>query len=202
MMWTALAICIAVVAAFLFLPFGIEIASGEGERRWFAILAGVHVPVPKRLTRAVWRRFAGKGRSVQNKKPAHGWMDLTSKIRRILSRQESLSDAIRLEDLKLAFDLVVRLMHVLRIRVHRLNVMIASPDPAWTGMAYGWACAAVSILPAEWPVAVDVDWDADVPGVVYRVEATAIPAHVILALFRSLGKRFMPVFLRPLFDHS
>jgi hypothetical protein len=193
-MWIALAIIFVLFAAPMLLPLGMEISSEGRGLRWHVIFAGLHIPLPKRFTLWIWNLGTEKRGKKAAESPAHNWLDLAVKFRRILHSEASLAEIYRMDDLKLALDLAIRLLRILRVRVHRFKVLIASPDPAWTGIAYGWVCAAVGALPADWPVFVDVDWDSTVPQFLYRVEASVIPAQVLFALMKSLGKRYMPKF--------
>lgn len=52
---------------------------------------------------------------------------------------------------------LLRRIHVDRLR---LDGVIASDDPAFTGAAYGYGCALVSMMRGFWPHA-DLRWDAD-----------------------------------------
>lgn len=52
---------------------------------------------------------------------------------------------------------LLRRVHVDRLR---LDGVVASDDPALTGVVYGYGCALVSMLRGRWPDA-DLRWDAD-----------------------------------------
>jgi hypothetical protein len=188
-MWITLAILLLILLAVLLLPLGMEVASAAGVRRWYLILAGLHIPVPKPIIERARRRMRQKYEKQEVSKRKSIWQDLAGKLRGLRSKQRSQDEGFRLNDLRTTLDTVIRILHILRIRVHRLHIVIASPDPAWTGVAYGMACAAIGALPPEWPVSVEADWSGNVPQFTYRVEVSVVPVRALAVLTGFLWRR-------------
>jgi len=188
-MWIALAIVVIAFLAVLFLPLGGEVSSVAGSRRWYVILAGLHIPIPKSVTRVIAARIKKKGKQPSSKVSTVLWQDLAGKLRRLRSGEGPIAKVFGVDDLRSALEFVLKIVHTLRIRVHRLHVVIATPDPAWTGIAYGMACAIIGALPSDWAVSVEADWVNAAPAFTYRVEVSVIPARALGVLCSAVWKK-------------
>ena len=192
-MWIVVSVILLVLLAVILLPLGAEITSVAGDRRWKMILAGLHIPVPKSVILKLTSRLASEKDGAGAHADKQSWMDLARNFYRLRNKGTSFLDAVRVDDLRAALLLAIRIIRAIRIRVYRLHVLIATPDPALTGVAYGISCAVIGMLPASWPVSVDADWRSEVPEFTYRVEASVLPVRIIAALMgnwlRKIGRR-------------
>ncbi len=192
-MWHVIAIIGAALSvmflAVMLLPLGAEVISDGGRTRWIMIFAGVHIPVPQWVIRRVKSRMAQKAEEPKEPGQKRSLKDLGKKLHGILNKSKSSDEGFTFDDLRLVLNAAVRLLKTLRVRVHRLHVVIASPDPAWTGMAYGMAWAIIGALPADWPVSVEADWTSAVPAATYDVQVTVIPAQVLGVVLGTIWKK-------------
>jgi hypothetical protein len=188
-MWIALAIVAVVFLAIVCLPLGVEVSSGEGTRRWFLILAGIHFPIPDAVIRRILKRIGSQQSGRVKKERKTEPSDLGGESGSLPSRRGFLSREFKLDDWRTILELVIRLLRTLRIRIHRLHVVIATPDPALTGVVYGMTCAVIGALPADWPVSVEADWSGSAPKAKYRIEASVIPIRVLSVFARIFWKK-------------
>ena len=185
-MWIAIVIVAALAVAWLVLPTGIEVFSTTGKRKWGLIIAGMHIPVPNSVIVSALVRLQAPSKAKSKDKKRQ--LDLGQLAHSIWSRTVRVVRFADSGELHVILDLVVRLFKALHVRVRRLHVVVATPDPALTGVAYGMACAAISILPPDWPLSVDADWTHTTPEISYRVNATVIPGQVFLLAITALWK--------------
>jgi hypothetical protein len=183
MWWILLAALVLLALAVMFLPLGLELSYRAGRYRFYAILAGLHILVPRWVIAKVKGRIRRHGEaSAEQKAEEDESPDPDGNSGGIPKKSSVIVRLLGLHDLRSILDFVVRMLRTLRVRIHHLHVRIASPDPAWTGAVYGWSCAIVSSLPPDWPVSVEADWNGEVPQASYRVEVSVIPARVLATL--------------------
>jgi hypothetical protein len=176
MLWF-LAIAILCLCAVLVLPAGIEIESAGTVKRRRLILAGLRFPLP-------WR-WARKSR-VKRLRISAGWdMEFVTRLASELDE----------DDLRAAWKSARGLFGCARVRVHRLALHVASPDPALTGFAYGMAWAGLGAMGIPQQVSVDADFTQTRPRAEFRIELSARPARVLYEMMRALWRM---VLRRPL----
>jgi hypothetical protein len=182
-MLIALAVILLLGLAILALPFGAGLKSESGKRKWFAIIMGIRIPVPDRLIAVIGtriRKAPGKPAATTSRRACE----------RILRQQEQpLKPPELLRIFRRVWGSMRWFLKGFRLRVRRFDLTVASPDPAWTGMAYGLACAVQSVLPRRWPVRIGVDFNRESPVMAYHLELTAIPMYLFIGAIRFLVKR-------------
>jgi hypothetical protein len=181
-MWICLGIVVLGLIAVLILPFGAALKSAAGKRVWYLIIAGIPIPLPKNLARLGERFMRRKpGKPLQ-----HPIVTLADRFRRL--KAGDYWEGFNLHDLREAWNAVRWFMKSIRFRVRQFDMVVASPDPAFTGFAYGMACVCQSVLPREWATSLDVDFNRSAPVLSYHVELTIIPVRLIMGAFR-IGSR-------------
>ena len=107
--------------------------------------------------------------------------------RRIFWQPEALLhawDEFTLADFR-ALPLFLRdLLGHLNLRVRRLDVRLATPDPAMTGILGGWAYAVAQILPEKWPVHIEPSFTEKSMQICYEAEARVRPVEPLWDVFR------------------
>ncbi len=170
---TTLLVFAAVLIFLLTLPWGIEFGSAYGERRLRLIVAGFRFKIsPDRLRRRAARP------EPESKQGASG-----AKLREFLELVEELN----IDDLRSLIGARKHFFGALKFRVTRLELVVATPDPALTGMAYGLASAAkyCSGLPA-WS-GLYIDFESERPRAEYVVELLVRPVHLLWGLMRIMA---------------
>jgi hypothetical protein len=84
------------------------------------------------------------------------------------------------DDVRAGGKLARGLYRCLRVRIHRLAVCVATPDPALTGLAYGMAWAGLGAVNMPRQVHLRPDFTESKPRADYRIELSARPALVIV----------------------
>ncbi len=171
------------------LPLGVEIASRGKERRWSIILAGLRLEVSPARVERLRDRMRRKQKSKTPEEKAHARARLMRIFRSLGAEPGASPDRLEFGDLKEAWRILKRVFRHIRFRVRQFDVVVASADPALTGMAYGWACAAGALLPASAPLSLDVDFEQTQPRIDFRVEISTIPLLLTWEGARYLWKR-------------
>lgn len=86
-------------------------------------------------------------------------------------------DEFTLADFQALPRFVQDLLVHLNLRVRRLHVRVATPDPALTGILGGWVLAVAQLLPENWPVRVESSFTEKSPQTYYEVEVRTRPAE-------------------------
>lgn len=161
-MWFALAILGLIIIAVLVLPLGAGVKSSANGRKWYIIIAALRLPLPDKLL----GRLAGRVRRTAS--------ETTVETTSAEPRRK-----ITLHDLRRAWGKAVWFLRAIHIRVRKLHLTVASPDPALTGFAYGMASAVQGIVPSRWPFSFDVDFLRSTPKLDYHVKITVIPIRLM-----------------------
>jgi len=163
------------IITLLVLPAGIEFEQESGRKRRRLILGGLRLPVPKLLARRSKER---------KRRPRKRWS---------WSEVEPLLHELSEDDLRSAWKSTRGLFSCVRIRIHRLAVNVATPNPALTGFAYGMAWASLGSMGMPRQVTFEPDFTHTRPQTDYRVELSARPAlvivHGVLALWRLILRK-------------
>ncbi|MBI5059516.1 hypothetical protein HZB60_07040 [candidate division KSB1 bacterium] len=160
------------------LPWGIQFSQVAGLRSARLIVAGVRVPLPRTLRRSGAASPALRDEPADSPEsgPQVMWDEFADWI--------SLARDVEWRNLYRA---VQRQFRCVRIRIRRLDVTVATPDPALTGMAYGLALAGVSALPFSLATSLTADFTADRPRADFRVDVTVIPLRLTISSVRLLS---------------
>jgi hypothetical protein len=167
-MLTALAIIAIFLALIFSLPFGVEIIR-PGDCL-ILILAGF--------------RFSMRSRAPAQKPPS--FPGIVPTLRALQSGGLAALREFNTHDLKVGWISLWRIVRSVRIRIHRFDLVIATNDPAQTGVLYGSACAISSTLILNRNVHVTADFTRTTPDLAYRVEFSFIPWVLLLHTFQSL----------------
>ena len=181
----ALLILLSLLAALLLLPIGIELDYSEQGRRWALVWAGIRIRIASPFKRAfvLLREKAetadgqGKGETAADDEQTEGVV--APSLREVA---QLMSTGIRA--FERGVDLVRSFSRHLRVRVHRLEVRVATPDPALTGCGYGMLCAFGSAYATQTPWTIDVDFRETKPAVSFRVSVMIQPVKMMPAIYR------------------
>lgn len=171
-----LAVIVAALLGALLLPCGVELRSANGRHRAYLYWAGLRFPLKSRV----------QPEAAEPEPPQFLRTLLQLKQRDLALLWRHLGT-----DLPWLAGVMQRFRKAVRIRVRYLHIVVASPDPALTGFAYGAACAITAALPRHWPVAVAVDFTVERPAVDYRVVIVAVPLRILGILVVSLTEFVM-----------
>ncbi len=188
-MWIALAVLMVFSVAVMLLPLGVVISSTTDGRRWHLIFAGMRIPIPNSMIQSVQAKTGKMSPTQPAKQSRRSVSDIVGRLRRTRIKENPIVRFFELDDLRTVLELTIRLVRSLRIRVRRLHVLIATPNPALTGIAYGMAWAVIGCLPSNWPVSVEADWTTAAPKFSYRVEFSVIPARLLSLVVSILLKK-------------
>lgn len=169
-MFWILAAFVLLAGAVLILPAGIEIESAGNKKRRRLILAGVRIPLPKKATSQTEAKKLRRPKEKSEDIPFWG---------RLLTEFDE-------NDLRSAWISVRRLLRCARVRVHHLALTVATPDPALTGVVYGFACAGLSMFEVPRQIGVDADFTQTRPRADYRIELSARPIRALVEGLRAL----------------
>jgi hypothetical protein len=199
MILNILGILFALLFLVSMLPFGVDIEGVNDHPRMRLILAGIRVGFPKRKP----------GRAAPKPEPEAepeaesqaGWQQGVRKLRSLTQGGDSVWKEFGLTDLRSAGRALRVLIRSLRVRIHRLVVGVATPDPAMTGIAYGAACAVLATFPAKSRVRVYADFTRTSPEIDYRIELSVRPLVSLLNLIRALSylplRKIVRLFRKP-----
>ena len=188
-----LLILLFLLASVLLLPIGIELDYSERGRRWAIVWLGMRIRVPSPFKRTLDLLKD----DVEAREPASPQRDQTlteefeAEERFTVPTLDEVLHAMStgLRAFEHGVDLIRSLSRHLRVRVHRLDVQVASPNPALTGFSYGMLCAFGSAYPMAIPWTVGVDFTETRPAVSFRVSVKITLIKIIPAIYRFV--RFM-----------
>lgn len=176
-MLLALLIILLLILLPLSLPAGGEVVCEHNKHRFRIILVGIRFPLP-----------AASGKSAERKQKTHKPHSIPGSIAQFQATRETFFRLWELYDGKLFGKLLQTLQRyyrTLHIKVHSLEVIIGTPDPALTGMLYGAACSAAAALPKSVPVVLISDFVNSESVLSYRISLTIIPLRVLFELIRT-----------------
>jgi hypothetical protein len=160
MMLVLLTIIIAVIAAVLCLPAGVQVRCADNDCRLRLILCGLRFPLPQ--------KYQAQKQELPRSR--------TSFLRQFWPKQHF---AVCASDIKLVFRIVRNLLKCVRFRMKQLDIAIATPDPAATGILYGLAYAGISALPRRIPVTFCPDFYRTSPLINGTASVTVIPLRIL-----------------------
>jgi hypothetical protein len=173
MIWLGLIALLLIVL--LALPWGLELTQSGDQRSVRLIAAGVSVPLPRRRRRA--RRVRNKS-ATPSARPLRG-RDYLGAIRDWLDLAREIEWRKLYRNLK-------RELRCVHVHVRRLDVVISTPDPALTGMLYGWSLAANSVGVIPFVTGLEADFTTDTPRVDASARVTVIPWQLTYSTIRLL----------------
>lgn len=188
-----LVIILLLLSSVLILPVGVELDYSERGRRWRIVWMGFHIPVP-----AIVKRWA---QSLEEKvrKRIHlipGRRTRTGERRSLSEISQNFVEQMRenVELFRRGIDTLRAMSRHVRIHVHRLDVTVATPDPALTGFSYGMMYAFAGAVSPSLPLRAAVDFTRESPKVDFRVEVKLtlikiIPAAIRFARFLAATKK-------------
>lgn len=182
-----LVIILMLLSSVLIFPVGVELDYSERGRRWRIVWMGFHIPVPaivkrwaqsleekvrKRIHLIPGRRTRGAGR--------RSFGEITQTF------VEEMRENVEL--FRRGLDTLRAMSRHVRIYVRRLDVTVATPDPALTGFSYGMMYAFAGAVSPSLPLRAAVEFTRESPKVDFRVELKLtlikiIPAAVRFARF-------------------
>lgn len=169
MLW--LLIVLGGLLLLLSLPIGVDVLVTEHQRHVRLFWAGLSMPGDLRHT----------GRAIQPD---------VSRILHAAKRLRSLNlgalPRLLFMDMPWLGRVLVRFRKVVKVRIRRCKITVATPDPALTGMVYGAICAGMPLLPRRWCVMINADFDSDRPALDLRAVISAIPARMLGILVFSV----------------
>jgi hypothetical protein len=156
-MLTALIVITAVTAILLALPYGVEVVRPGDPVR--LIIGGIRIRIKP-------------GKAAPERVEAAGAI---RKLRALRSSGLSALHEFGVQDLRAGGKALRKVVRSLRIRIHQLDVTIATSDPAMTGILFGSACAVVATVSASKRIHVTADFTRNSPEFAYRIEFSFIP---------------------------
>lgn len=120
-----------------------------------------------------WFRFRlpkGVPSLLERKKPARKEKTQAERTAAALDASQILLTELVIDDLRRLWRAIVRVGRIFKVRVHHCELIVATPDPSVTGIAYGCLRAASGILPPIPNLQVWPDFTLNKPEVRYRVE--------------------------------
>ena len=173
MFWLMLTIAafVLLVLALLILPAGMAFERRAGESRRWLILAGVRMPARKRKT--------GEGIELRQTRQAEQKPGVAERMQRIPELARLLLRETDIRDIETAAHALRRFGKSVHVRVHHLDLLVATPDYALTGALYGFACAGLGSVNWRVPVFCAPDFTQERPDACYRVDVAVRPLRVI-----------------------
>jgi hypothetical protein len=171
----------------VFFPIGVGLDYSRRGRKWTVIWMGIRVPVPhvaKKLSHRIVM-------SVRKRLKLRQWSSDSEEDHRsaVEKVQDFIEAAGRSADmLRESMSALGRMSHHLHIRLRRMNVTIASANPALTGFSYGVMCAFAGALPSSWQIHADPDFVSTTPRVSFRVEVVITPFRLLPDAIRFMGQ--------------
>ncbi len=174
-MITLVAILLLIVLIFS-LRWGIELSVADGKLGMRIIAAEIRLRIPKVWVDA-WEKRRRERTSVGG--------DVTETIAGGFDTNSAdwwrLASLFEWEDIQRINRARRRLFGTLQMKIRDVDLIVATPDPALTGFAFGVACAARYATGPGWWSGLAVDFERDIPGVALRVDLTVRPIAVIRA---------------------
>ncbi|RQW00780.1 DUF2953 domain-containing protein [bacterium] len=161
----------------LFLPVGGEVICEHNKHRFRIILAGIRFPVP-----------TSTRKTAKRKQKIRKFRSIPETIEQFHASRETFFRLWEYYDGKLfskLFRTFQRFRRTLHVRVHRLEIIIGTPDPAMTGMLYGAACSAAAALPKSIPIILISDFVKNESVLNYRISLTLLPIRILFELIRT-----------------
>ena len=179
------------LGSILLLPIGLEWDYSERGGKWAVVWLGMRIGVTP-----VWRRvftLFGSREGETAQKPAR-----RKEQRAEATREERTAETTSVRDIVemmtsgvQAFQHGVEVLrsfgHHLKIKVHRLEIVVATPNPALTGFAYGLAYAVGSGFASSVPWTLVPEFTLTRPAISFRVEASITLIKVIPSILRLTG---------------
>ena len=174
----ALAILVLLFASVFFMPVGVELDYSERGRKWYVWWMGLSVPVSAAVEQVVQRLISRRNekprRETQVEKeesePPSFFDTFTSTIEGMQQGAKVFWPGIKT---------LRRMKRHVHVRVRRMEVVIASPNPALTGFSYGMMWAFAGAVPWNWPVQAGVDFAQTSPKVNFRIRLSAVPVSLL-----------------------
>ncbi len=173
---------LALLAMLLLLPVGVVLDYSERGRRWFVVWLGLRIPVSG-MVKNVFNRLKDDGKEKRGGEEAgerHGFPKVKEMV-------QAMTSNVRM--FKRGLDTIRSISRHIRITVHRLDVVVATPNPALTGFAYGMTQAFGYAFAGSIPWHSEPEFLLEKPSLSFRVEVSATPIKVLPAMLRFL--RFM-----------
>jgi hypothetical protein len=185
---------LVLLALFLLLPLGVELDYSERGRKWFVVWLGLRVPVPgiaRRVDDLFKHHKADDGGEDTGEQESEKW-----RARHEFSKAGELVRTMtsNVQKFQSGLDTVRSISRHIHVKVHRLDMVVATPNPALTGFAYGMTQALGYAIGANVPWHAEPDFEQAEPALSMRVEVSVTPIMMIqpaLRFARSAAKRRM-----------
>jgi hypothetical protein len=172
------------LASLLVFPIGVELDYSARGRRWYVVWLWLHIPVPEFAQRMLQsKRKKGEGKQ-RARKDAEETKERRAYGQTISDVVEGMRGGVQMFESGL--QTLRSVTHHVRIRVHRLNVILATPNPALTGISYGMMCAFGGALALSWPIVIEPDFTRTTSEVSFRVEARITVIKIMPAAWKFL----------------
>lgn len=186
---------LVLLATLLLSPVGVELDYSERGRKWYAVWLGLHIPVSSFAKRVMNLLKDDDGeekirRYEDTKKQRADEAEEGRAIPKLGELVETMTS--NLHAFERGLDVIRSISHHIRIHVHRLDVVVATPNPALTGFAYGMTQAFGFAFAPNIPWTAEVDFMREQPSLSFRVEVSVTPIKVLppaLRLLRFVTKR-------------
>ncbi|RPH92752.1 DUF2953 domain-containing protein [candidate division KSB1 bacterium] len=176
----ALFILLLLIAAILSLPSGMEFIRERGLNRQKLIVCGLRFPFRMKKSSERKEKKAAESAQERERKKAE-------------SIPVVLQD-LNVEDVQAVWTTLRRFSNSVHLRMHKLVLNIATPDPAVTGMLYGLSCAGIGAFNASDKITLNADFSHEIPAFDYRIEVSLIPGR---AVWESIGALWRLVLRKP-----
>jgi hypothetical protein len=177
--WILISIFILLLLA-LVLPWGVRFVRQDGVSRIFVIVAAIPIRLPKMPAQTIKMR-AAQSEPIQHAELRHDDENLFDNTADVFEWIELISEI----GWSRLFAAVRSGVQGVRVRVHKFEVTIATPDPALTGMLYGLSFATAGMAP-RFLSGIDCDFTAARPRANLKVDVVVIPLKLALTAVRVL----------------
>ncbi len=175
-----LLILVFLLSSFVVFPIGVGLDYSDHGRKWYVVWMWMHIPVPafvRRMTRKEEKRL------LKEPEEADAGQSVFLMIRNMAESMRGGREAF-----ESGLAALRAVTHQLKIHVLRLNVVVATPNPALTGFAYGMAWAGIGAFAPPWPGSMDVDFTRTTPKVDFQLEARITLITLVPAFWRLAPK--------------
>lgn len=175
-------------AALLLLPVGVVLDYSERGRRWFVVWLGLRIPVPgmaRKVEELLRANEAKKSEKAEKRKSEsqeeHGEFPKVGEI------MHSMTSNVHM--FQYGLGMVRSISRHIHVKVHRLDMVVATQNPALTGFAYGMTQAFGYAFAGNIPWHAEPDFVLEEPSLSFRVEVSATPIMVFAPMLRFAAKR-------------
>ena len=178
---------LVLLALLLLLPIGLELDYSERGKRWCVVWLGLRIPVPgiARRVEALLRDEDG-GNETQRRKETK-----TQRVEAIGESIESpkVGDIVRsitsnVQMFRRGLDAIRSISRHIHVKVHRLDMVVATPNPALTGFAFGMTQAFGHAFAGNLPWHTEPEFGQEEPSVSFRVEVSVTPIMMVPPILR------------------